>query len=567
MAGDASGARGRAAALALLIAVSVYRQLSLRLLPGDVLRPWLVCAVYFALLLYWGVSIRRRFTQRSMRLFLLLEILVMLLWLAVRLVQETFAACDIQLVRVLGYVITVPAAAVPLLGLYAAFGLGRWDEYRFSRRWYLLAIPAAALIALALTNESHHLLYSAAAGEPQPNLRFHPNVGIYVVYGWGFALIAARTLVIWRRSRPFRGAPALRRLAPFFEPLALVLFLAPYTAASFQVRWELVELSAGAFLIEAASWELFIRLGLIPVNTQYQRVFDRSTAGMQIVSGDGRVIVRSDSAPDLTPEQFSALRLRRPVTTADGQELLAYPIRGGYFVWQRDVSQIRSVIDRLRRTESALRQESGLLAQELKLRSEQAAVAEQNRIYDRLTVEVGPQLRLLRQLLAKKDAVADQAALFGQICLIGAYVKRRCSLRLLEQTDGAISGEDLALSFRDLTDRLRESGADARLCWCGAALPSARFALRCLDVFEFLMEYHHFSLRAVAVSLLPDAALSIRVCPGGPGGAGAPEAALARMGADGLAVCCEERPDGYAVRIREGGQADAKTGIPDSAAD
>jgi hypothetical protein len=549
MTGKKAQLRGVLGAFALLAAVSFYRQLSMRLWPDDPVRPYLVYAVYLALLFFWAASIRSRFTQRNMRLFLFSEIFVMLLWLSIRFVQETAAAENIYLVRILGYGINIPAVAVPLLGFYAAFGLGRGDEYRFSGKWYLLLLPAGALIAMALTNESHHFLCYVLPNEPQPNLYFHPYIGTYLIYAWCLALIAARTAVLYRRSRP---SGKKRGLAAFFEPLALLAFCAPYTAASFWVKWELIELSAGVFFLEAVSWELFIYLGLIPVNTQYRAVFDRSTAGMQIVSEDGRPIVRSASAPVLTEAQFSALRQNRHASAGAGQELQIYRIQNGYFIWQRDVSQLNSVIAQLRRSAAALEQESVLLSQELKIKSEEAAVAEQNRIYDRLSVEVGPQLHLLRQLLAKRDAVPDRAALFREICLVGTYVKRRCSLRLIEQTDGAISGDDLALSFREITGRLGDMGIDAQLFWSAAPLSSAAFALLCLDTFEYLLECERFSPRRTEVRLLPDSSLSIFLSPAAPGAA-PPREELVRRGGPGFAVTCENLPDGYAVRLREGG--------------
>jgi hypothetical protein len=415
----------------------------------------------------------------------------------------------------------------------------------------LLALPAAGLIAMALTNERHHFLYRVVAGEPQPNLYFHPYYGIFLLYGWGLALIAARTVVIYRRSRPVKGRSPLQRLAPFLEPLLLLAFCAPYTVSSFWVRRELVEFSAGVFFIEAASWELFIDLGLIPVNTQYETVFNRSAAGMQIVADDGSPLVRSEAAPELTADVLGQLLQGRTVSVRDGRELQAFRLAGGYLIWQQDVSQLRSVIGELRKTGAELEQESALLAQELRLKSERAAVSEQNRIYNQLTVEVGPQLALLRQLLMKEGA-ADQAALFRQICLIGAYVKRRCGLRLIEQSDGTVSGEDLALSFRELTGRLAEMGVEAQLSWSGAALPSSAFALVCLDVFEFLLEYERFALSALGVSLLPDAALRLQIRPGRPRGEAAPAEELARLGGDAFSVRCSSGEGGYAVEIREG---------------
>lgn len=541
-------------AFALLLLISLYRQLSLRFLPGDLVRPYAVYAVYLVLLLGWGVSIRSRFTQRSMRLFLLIEAFVMLLWLTVRFVQEALVAGDIGLVRALGYFIHIPAVAIPLLGLYAAFGLGRGDDYRFSRMWYLLVTPGAGLISLALTDERRHFLYRLVAGETQPNLYFHPGCGIYIIYGWGLALIALRTVVIFRRSRPAKKRSVLQKLSPFLEPLALLAFCAPYTASSFWVHRELIEFSAGVFFIEAVSWELFIYLGLIPVNTQYKIVFDRSTAAMQIVSDDGCLLVRSASAPALTAEQVAALLRRQTVTAANGQELQAYQIQNGCFIWQRDVAQLHAVIGQLRKTAAALRQESGLLAQELKLKSEKSAVDEQDRIYNRLTLEVGPQLRLLRQLLAKQDAVHDREALFREISLIGAYVKRRCSLRLIEQTDGVISSEDLEMSFRELTGRLAGMGTDICLRWSGAALPSAQFALLCFDVFEFLLEYQQFALLAAEIALREDAACSMFVRPAGSRALALPVQALSRMAGNGFTILCEGAPAGYTVLIREGGK-------------
>jgi hypothetical protein len=70
-----------------------------------------------------------------MRAFIFCEAAVMLLWLTIRFVQEAFVFRDIYLVRILGYFICIPAVAIPLLGVYAAFGLGRGDDYRFSRKF------------------------------------------------------------------------------------------------------------------------------------------------------------------------------------------------------------------------------------------------------------------------------------------------------------------------------------------------------------------------------------------------------------------------------------------------
>ena len=77
-----------AAAFGLLFAVSLYRQLSIRFLPGDVIRPFVVFAVYVFLLGGWLHSIALRITQRFMLRCLRIEFSVMLIVMRVCLIYS-----------------------------------------------------------------------------------------------------------------------------------------------------------------------------------------------------------------------------------------------------------------------------------------------------------------------------------------------------------------------------------------------------------------------------------------------------------------------------------------------
>lgn len=116
----------------LLFFVSLYRQLSLRYLPDDGLRTYVLYACYCFLIGVWIFSIQVRVTQKSMRVYLLLEALVMLLGLTIRFVQDTFLTDDVLLMRVSGFCVEATLLPMVLLGFYAALGLGRADSYRFS---------------------------------------------------------------------------------------------------------------------------------------------------------------------------------------------------------------------------------------------------------------------------------------------------------------------------------------------------------------------------------------------------------------------------------------------------
>ncbi len=78
------------AAFLFLFFVSLYRQVSLRYLPDDPCRTYILYACYLFLIGGWAISICVRVTPKSMRTFLMLEAAVMLAGLTVRFLQDTF---------------------------------------------------------------------------------------------------------------------------------------------------------------------------------------------------------------------------------------------------------------------------------------------------------------------------------------------------------------------------------------------------------------------------------------------------------------------------------------------
>lgn len=166
-------------------------------------------------------------------------------------------------------------------------------------------------------------------------------------------------------------------------------------------------------------------------------------------------------------------------------------------VWQKDVSTLHQMIDQLRHSAEQLREESTLLSQELKTKSERTAIEEKNRIYSQLTSEVNDQLELLKQMLRNQTLCMEDPDFMRQICLVGTYIKRRCNLRLIEQTDHCIHVEDLNLCFQDLISELVELGVQADISWNCTQLSSLAFAISAYDLFWYLLEAENHLLSEV----------------------------------------------------------------------
>jgi len=319
------------------------------------------------------------------------------------------------------------------------------------------------------------------------------------------------------------------------------------------VSIELIEYSVFLYFLEAMIWESCIIVGMVPVNTHYQDVFDRSTVAMQIIDEDGRTCTKSVAAPTVSEELFSGLKRQAPVRTPEGQEFNLHVIRGGYAIWVNDISKTLKVIDELQKIAERLEHDGELLRQELKTRSDEASVREQSRIYNQLTEEIGGQLSLLIDLLKNQEEEADKDKLFRKICLIGTYIKRRSNLRLVQQTDGRTPGKDLELCYRELAGTLQQMGVEAEVLWSEAVTFSTEFAVFALDVFEFLLEHESFNLHSVIVNLEADNSISIQIQSGG-GSSGLMTAGeLQQICKDEYKLSLQVSGNGYQVLVSNGG--------------
>lgn len=529
-------------AAALLFAVSAYRQLSMRYLPEDFLRPYLVWAVYMLLLLRWQYTITTKITQKAMHCHLTAQNIISILYLTVRFVQDAFLYVNIPWMRFTGYFINIAAVFIPLFGLYGAFYLGRPEDYRISKKWYLLLIPACFLSVMALTNEWHHFLYYIVPEEPQPNLYFHPYIGTYIIYLWGLWMIAHQVHVIYQRNGTTKSDPLYRKLIPFYEPILLFLFSIPYAATAYVVRFELVEYSAGLIFILVLCWELYILVGLIPVNAQYEDVFRRSTVAMQILSSDGERIAVSENAAEITPAMLEALKQNQHFSVTEDVIMHLHQIPGGCMIWQTDLSQINQALRELQRLNAELEEEQDLLAQEIRIQSDEASIQARNDIYDSLSSEVSGQLTLLTELLSKESLSEND---WNRICLIGTYIKRFCNLRLTYQEQQTIPMGDLALSLQDMAKCIKNLGIWTSLDFCPTLNLEPELILLITKTLEEILEEADFRLTSVAIQISDTVCFEIT---------GTDHEFVSRSLEGGYSLQAEKIPAGYRLLLLQEGE-------------
>lgn len=542
------------AAFLLLFFVSLYRQVSLRYLPDDPFRTYILYACYLFLIGGWAISICVRVNQKSMRTFLMLEAAVMLAGLTVRFLQDTFWIENILLVRVSGLSLEATILLGLVLSIYASLEIGQWDNFRVRKSWYLLMIPVIWMAYLCLTDESRHFMFYTVPEEVQPNLNFHPYIGTFVLLGFGIVLMIVRVLLIYKRNQLADRGKILKWLIPLFEPIMVVVFSFEFFVVSLQLlpslaNFEVIELFAKIYYIEVLTWEFYIYMGLVPVNTEYREIFEHATVGMQII-GDDRYRFSSKAATEISQEQLAELKEKGRIEVEPGKELHMHKFADGLFLWNKEVSLLQNTIDELNQSAETLAQEGALLDEEIKTKNQEASLTAKNQIYDELTREVQGQLRLMKEITKKRDLADSRNAYLRELVLLGTYVKRRCNLRLIQKETSEIHEDDLRFSLEDMKSAMSLLGIQAELDWNPSKQFSAGFSIYIFDVLEYLLEYERFALKEITITAKRGKVQFLVIS----GAKKLPIGSIPVVAAEEYTTAYQDIPGGYLVVLSEGGE-------------
>ncbi|MBP3411726.1 MAG: hypothetical protein J6K89_00530, partial [Oscillospiraceae bacterium] len=313
------------------------------------------------------------------------------------------------------------------------------------------------------------------------------NMGWFI--GMGFYFVVMMLL----KSR----VPGSRKLQKM--PVAIMAFAALFWLG-YSLRLYNCDITVMDCLIITMLLESAIQSGLLPSNTRYGEVFDSTTVPVQIVDRDYQPHYVSGAA---LPVSEAQMRQSAHSTVDLGDSLLSSaPIQAGRVVWQDDITRLNDLRTRLRDAVEQLGEENTLLQAELELKENRAKADEQNRLYDRITREVEPQLIQADELLRRiEEGTEDSRNLIAKVCVLGSYIKRRGNLLLLGEAAGVIHARELEYCIRESMDNLNLSGVFTSFnSRCEGDMQLASI-VSAYDFYELLVERLLDSMTAMMVNL------------------------------------------------------------------
>jgi hypothetical protein len=251
-----------------------------------------------------------------------------------------------------------------------------------------------------------------------------------------------------------------------------------------------IEMTAALCFTVVAIWESSIKTGLVQSNTHYDELLKYSGLGVAVVDHDYTVHYRSDDALPLTAEQMKETE-NGSVMLDNGIRLSGSEIRGGHTLWQEDLSELLDILDELKELRTELEGSNAVSMQNYRVDKKIRALAEKNRLHDELHKQTSRQIDLLNDWLKKLTATDDpkeKRELLRRIVVVGAYLKRRNNLILVNEQDGIIKEEELNLSIKEMLKNLQLAGINCAFSVQLEKELPADVAMKLFDFYEFVVE-------------------------------------------------------------------------------
>ena len=472
--------------LAVLQAVGPFPTPNLHGMPTGASRSTGFMLAMAPLLAAWGFTIHLRCSDALIARYLKANAALCIAWLLI--VTLKYPTGNDHLVSIMWYLYYVPMLLTSTFSLFSAMrasALDRMPVTSYAKR-AVLAIDAA-LIALVLTNNLHHVLWSGS---------YTYGPGYWVVLGWIITQIALFFACSFAAAR--------RQLRSAFVPLALIVgVLGTYTVL-YILRFLIGSNLALVYSILLISClEIALDLGILPSYYWRESMFSALPFNLRILSRTGEVALHTKQfQPSGNDEALHSMFLqtdlpRRSIssfrTTAVPHTLFrGYNVTGGSALLAEDVTAIDDRRETLEQQQDSLRAHNELLKHRHALDSVLYRTQQERALIDEIEQTLAAKTRRIDDLLSDlprgndPQSLAKRRERLTEVKLLIAYCKRKGGLVLAGKSDPAFNRERLQLVFNETAADLRTLGIDcAALVDVKRVLPASTVSVLYDCLYDF----------------------------------------------------------------------------------
>ena len=234
-------------------------------------------------------------------------------------------------------------------------------------------------------------------------------------------------------------------------------------------------------------WEGCIRIGLIPSNTGYNRLFEITYINAKMESADGKTVYHSIDYSDTEGNVDYSRK--------------TYTIKGGSVTWSEDISALNRLNHDIEDVTELIEGENDLIEAENKFIAEKITSETQNRLYDKIAQHTHPQLVKIDEIMNGSDELENK---IERCLLLGTYVKRCSNLMLAADNSRTLPTKELYLSIKESIEQMGFLGIVCELSVGEMKELSPGKIITAYDVFEAVIESVMDKASALFVKICPD---------------------------------------------------------------
>lgn len=459
-------------------------------------RSLIYALIYFAILIAWGISVKRRIIQRQTLKFLMAIVALMLFWFMVRTIRFIYTEDDSVMERCCWYAYYIPMLLIPLMSIFVALSLGKPENFRLPKWIGLIYIPTIIFIAFVLTNDFHQMVFVFPGGNPLSGSDYSYGPLYWLVWIWMIMSLLISLIITLAKSRVPHSKKIL--YLPFIPYFAGLIYGILYVGKVPFLRVIAGDMTAIFCLFTMAIFESLIQSGLIRSNIYYEEFFHASDLKAQILNKDYQICYQTNLAHPLFNEPLAKFVLGE---TNENMRMSAYPISGGQILWLEDISEMNGLIKELEEVNQRLSEENDLLQAELELKERKIKIDEKIRLQDKITEKIKPQLEQLNHILSGDIVESSLQEKLAQICVLGTYIKRRSNLLILSEDNNLFSAEELNYCLKESVEAMLQGEIDCSLKVSCKGKVKAKNAILIYDLFEEIIEAILPCIPAVFINL------------------------------------------------------------------
>ncbi len=444
--------------------------------------------LYSFIIIAWGASVAQRIVHKRIRRHIAMIAVSLLMLFIVRICRWMLFLHSALADRYTYYLFYIPFIALPMLSLSAAVYVSRDEDAAMPLYSKALWGVAGSLMLCVLTNDIHHCALSfTKASDNSDHTSYHWLY--YVIFVWSFAVTLGSFLLLIKKCK----LSQCRR--KWYIPImpaaaAFVLIIIYYMCGGNSphiLGIKLYNIQEVYLALYMGLWEGCIRIGLIPSNTGYNRLFEIAHINAEMKSADGKTVYRSGDHTD----------------TAGNTDFIrkTYSIKGGCVTWSEDISALNRLNSDISDLTERIADENDLIEEENRFLAEKVKYETQNRLYDKIAHHTHPQLVKIDEIMNGSGELEPKM----QRCLLyGTYVKRCSNLMLAADRSRTMSTDELYFSVRESLEQIGALGIVCELIKGDAREIASGKIITAYDVFEAVIESVADSAGALSVKIAPN---------------------------------------------------------------